>query len=428
MLTSFLVAATNGRSSPSFSDVSASLSGTNPPNGENPILIDPQIKSHTQVVKICVPMSGHGLLNPIPYVTSFVTHLLAADPQAQLLLDDPTVASITKPSEIPKDAKINHFISAQQTHGTRKQYAFFLKYGSTKSLSQVKHNNPKMMFWLKQKRIWVVPHSHSSIHMTNIGFFHGMHPTFTNCDMLKSKLAPYMETIEVQLIVESDFYYKNNVRFDTLVVKVQVNSDEANYARKLIAKAFFDENFLKDISNNYPKCALDFIPMIQKQVMDRDTYRAALDSHRKLSTNLTSISISGVNITDTPTTVDYLGKLHSFPEMIATIKDSNGIPFFTSIEPTTRSESNGCFLLLTTKDRFEAAEASIDKFFSYMDSKGYNETMARDGKQIKRTHYIAPTRFSNSYAGYNTKYQMDPNNKDTAGVCKNAWTNKRSPK
>jgi hypothetical protein len=114
--------------------------------------------------------------------------------------------------------------------------------------------------------------------------------------------------------------------------------------------------------------------------------------------------------------------------MIATIKDSNGIPFFTSIEPTTRSESNGCFLLLTTKDRFEAAEASIDKFFSYMDSKGYNETMARDGKQIKRTHYIAPTRFSNSYAGYNTKNQMDPNNKDTAGVCKNAWTNKCSPK
>jgi hypothetical protein len=62
-----------------------------------------------------------------------------------------------------------------------------------------------------------------------------------------------------------------------------------------------------------------------------------------------------------------------------------------------------------------------------MDNKGYNETMAHDGKQIKCTHYIAPTRFSNSYAGYNTKYQMDPNNKDTARVCKNAWMNKRSP-
>jgi hypothetical protein len=171
------------------------------------------------------------------------------------------------------------------------------------------------------------------MHMTNIGFIHGIHPTFTNRDMLKSKLAPYMETVEVQLIVESDFYYKNNVRFDTLVVKVQVDLDETNYARDLIAKAFFNENFLKDINNNNPKCALDFIPMIQKQVMDRDTYRAALDSHRKLSTKFASISILGVNITNTPTTVNYLGKPHSFPEMIATIKDSNGIPFFTSINP-----------------------------------------------------------------------------------------------
>jgi hypothetical protein len=45
-----------------------------------------------------------------------------------------------------------------------------------------------------------------------------------------------------------------------------------------------------------------------------------------------------------------------------------------------RSKSNGRFLLLTIKDRFEAAEASIDKFFFYMDSKGFNETMARDGE------------------------------------------------
>jgi hypothetical protein len=175
MLTSFSVPAANGCSSPSFSDASASLSGTNPPNGENPILIDPQIKLHTQVVKICVLMSGHGMLNPIPYVTSFVTHLLAADPQPQLLLDDPTVASITKPSEIPKDAKINHFIGAPQMHGARKQYAFFLKYRLTKSLSQVKHDNPKMMFWLKQKHIWVVPHLHSSMHTTNIGFIQPWH-------------------------------------------------------------------------------------------------------------------------------------------------------------------------------------------------------------------------------------------------------------
>jgi hypothetical protein len=427
MLTSSSVPAAKSRSSPSFSDANASLSGTNPPVKENPTLIDPKTKSHTQVVKICVPMTGHGMLNPIPYVTSFFTNLLLADPKAQLLSDDPAVASITKPSEIPKDAKINHFVGAPQSVGARKQYAFFLKYRSTKSLSQVKHENPQMMYWLKQKRVWVVPHSHSSMYTTNIGFIHGMHPTFSNRDMLKNTLAPYMETVEVQLVVESDFYYKNNVRFDTMVVKIQVDSDEADYARDLIAKAFFDEDFLADISNGNPKCQLDFIPSIQKQVMGRDAYRAALDSHRKLNANLISISISGVKLTDTPTKVDYLGEPYTFPEMIMTIKDNNGIPYFTSIEPTTKSESEGRFLLLTTKDKLEEAESGIDIFFDYFHQKNYNATMARDGERIKRTSYIEPTRFSRSFAGHNKKYQMDPNDTDTAGVRKNAWMNKRSP-
>jgi hypothetical protein len=270
MLTSFSVSAAKGGSSPSFTDANASLSGTNSPAEENPTLINPKTKLHTQVVKICVPMTGHGMLNPIPYVTSFFTNLLLADPKAQLLSDYPAIASITKPSKIRKDAKINHFVGAPQTVGARKQYAFFLKYCLTKSLSQVKHENPKMMFWLKQKHVWVVPHLHLSMYTTNIGFIHGMHPTFSNCDMLKNTLAPYMETVEVQLVVESNFYYKNNIHFDTMVVKIQVDSDEADYARDLIAKAFFDEDFLKDISNGNPKCQLDFIPLIQKQVMGRD--------------------------------------------------------------------------------------------------------------------------------------------------------------
>jgi hypothetical protein len=150
-----------------------------------------------------------------------------------------------------------------------------------------------------------------------------MHPTFTNRDMLKSKLAPYMETVEIQLLVESIFYYKNNLRLDTKVVQVQVDTNEAGTALDCIAKAFFDETFLQDTSNNNPKCMHDFISAIQKQVMPHETYCAALDSHRKLNENLISISITRVRLSDTPITVDYLDKSHTFPEMINTIKDIN---------------------------------------------------------------------------------------------------------
>jgi hypothetical protein len=49
MLTSFSVSAAKGGSSPSFTDANASLSGTNSPAEENPTLINPKTKLHTQV-------------------------------------------------------------------------------------------------------------------------------------------------------------------------------------------------------------------------------------------------------------------------------------------------------------------------------------------------------------------------------------------
>jgi hypothetical protein len=91
-----------------------------------------------------------------------------------------------------------------------------------------------------------------------------MHPTYTSRDKMNSNLAPYMEGVEVQLIVENKFYYKNNVRFDTRVVKVQVDAQEADFAGNHITQAFFDEEFLKNVSNKNPKHKLYFIPKIQK--------------------------------------------------------------------------------------------------------------------------------------------------------------------
>jgi hypothetical protein len=160
--------------------------------------------------------------------------------------------------------------------------------------------------------------------------------------------------------------------------------------------------------------------------MSCKTYRAALDSHRKKNEQLISMSITGVLVTDSPVRVTYLDKEHTFTKMINMIKDNNGIPFFTSIEPTKMSESDGRFLLITTKNRLNQAEAKLDEFFAYMDNKGHNNTMARNGKCIQCTNYVAPMNFSKAYSGYNTKYTMNPNDNDTRGRRKNAWTNKRA--
>jgi hypothetical protein len=59
-----------------------------------------------------------------------------------------------------------------------------------------------------------------------------------------------------------------------------------------------------------------------------------------------------------------------------------------------------------------------------MDNKGYNNTMAHDGECIQCTNYVTLMNFSKAYSGYNTKYTMNPNDNDTCGRRKNAWTNK----
>jgi hypothetical protein len=67
--------------------------------------------------------------------------------------------------------------------------------------------------------------------------------------------------------------------------------------------------------------------------------------------------------------------------MINTIKDMNGIPFFTIIELMKLSESVGRFLLLTTKDKLESnerAERALNTFFEMMAAKGYHEQITRN--------------------------------------------------
>jgi hypothetical protein len=56
-----------------------------------------ETRVHTQVVKMCMLMTCTGMLNPIPYVQTFVKHMIAANPNAMLLSDDPAVASVNSP-------------------------------------------------------------------------------------------------------------------------------------------------------------------------------------------------------------------------------------------------------------------------------------------------------------------------------------------
>jgi hypothetical protein len=95
-----------------------------------------------------------------------------------------------------------------------------------------------------------------------------------------------METVEVQFLVESEFYYKNNVYFDTKVVKVQIDSNKAATAQPRLhhqspaTTASPKPSLMKPSS----KTLATTIPsVLQKQVMPHETYCTALDPHCKLN-------------------------------------------------------------------------------------------------------------------------------------------------
>lgn len=375
-----------------------------------------------------MPMTSSGMFNPLPIVQGFFTHLKKADPTASLISEDPSITPIQETRDIPKDNKITNFASAPQTDSVRKQYAFFLVFKSTKSLGEIKFDNPPMMLWLQRNKLWLKNHSHTSNYTTTLGFIHGLHPTYGHRESFKEALKPYMEDIEIQLMVESDFYYKGNIREETQVVKIQVDSKDADAARDKLSDAFYDPVFLEKMSKGDPDSKLDFIPFIQKGIIDRDTYRAALESHRNLNSKIRSIAISGINNSDEQITAEYMEKQCTFWEMLSSVKDPNDVPFFKSWEPTKFSDEVGRFLLLTTTDKIIAAEAKLDEFLKYFDIKGYNDKLAIPGEKVRRTFAKPPTKFSQTFSGLSDRYKMS--NDPTPAVSprrRNVWKTKRAP-
>ena len=118
--------------------------------------------------------------------------------------------------------------------------------------------------------------------------------------------------------------------------------------------------------------------------MTIEAYRGAHKKHHKYCMKMVGLSISGVkNQTDmTPVKATYLNQEHTLWQMISTIKDNDGAPYFTSMGLTKASETKGKYLLLTTKDKINAAEKDLDEFLKFFDQCQCNKVFAIDHQKI----------------------------------------------
>jgi hypothetical protein len=105
ILTSFSIPPTNGGIHHNVPNAHASPGGNAPPPDKDPMLINAETRMHMRVKKMCMMMTGTGMLTPVPYVQAFVKHLIAADPRAMYPSEDPAIVSVNSPDKVPKNDK-----------------------------------------------------------------------------------------------------------------------------------------------------------------------------------------------------------------------------------------------------------------------------------------------------------------------------------
>jgi hypothetical protein len=163
-----------------------------------------------------------------------------------------------------------------QTNVIKKQFAYFIVLETNTSFHNLKFNK-EMFAWLREKNHWITPHTMTTNFTSPIGFILGMHPILSSRDVMKELLDGVLPDIEFNLIMTSQFYITpQGTKVNTNVVELHVAADEASRACENLSKAWLDTQFVKELDNRSVGMPMEFIPMIQKGVMEVSTFRECL--------------------------------------------------------------------------------------------------------------------------------------------------------
>ena len=385
------------------------------------------IVENEHTVCLGLPFTNDDAINFAPILKTILTIILEDDPTARIKSVDPTMVDITKPSEVPKNDKIKNFVTDVQSDAEKKQFKAFFTIVTVLPFNRIKFNNHKIMKYLMENRFWFHQHSMTSRHVKSIGFIAGMHATYANRDEMKTLLDPYFPGIEYTLVPVTQFYIKDDEKYNVKVVELHVDAKFIDQARDNTAVAFMDPAFIQAATQGDTEALMDFIPNIKRGVMSVELYRATLEKHFEFCKNAIGVSINGLGSTDT--TITQEGQVYTFIDSLATVQDSNGAAYFTSVEPTKTTDTEGRYILVTTKDKLTEAEKAFDKFASSLSNAGYMQVFAKPGQTIRRINYYKSKKMGTYAEGLAAKYKVPTQiavpKKDAPSPRRSAW--KRMP-
>ena len=346
--------------------------GTNA--GENLTNADSKTTKNCYKLQFAIPWNSDGIIHAPPILMKFLELIQLVCPTAHIASPDNNVQPITKLNEVPTDKKLKDYIYALQSNAHFKQFVFNIDFITNINMTTWKLNNALLMLWAKQNCYWFKHQTMQSNNIISLGFVIGWHPTFSNCNALAAMMLSYMGKTKFALSLRTEFFYKNRNCYETTIVEVQVDANETKAVQDKLANIFFDPMFLERATCVNKNRYIDFILHTQKGVMTIEAYCSALKKHHEYCMKTVGLLISGMeNQTDmTPIKATYLNQEHTLLQMISMIKDNDGAPYFTSMEPMKDSETEGKYLLLTTKDKINAAKNDLNEFLKFFDQCQYN--------------------------------------------------------
>jgi hypothetical protein len=271
------------------------------------------------------------------------------DPNSCIKSNNPTFSPIDKVVDIAKTTNIDKYAVNLQTNAIKKQFVYFVTLETTISFQNLKLAK-QMYAWLKENKIFIMQHTMKTNHTTPIGYLLGMHPTLSSRDAMKLLLDGYIpNNIEYNLITMSTFYItEKGKKVNTHVVEVHVDSKEAKRTKELLSECWHQETFVKELEERSVGMLIDFIPNIQKGVMEVSTFRETLHRQTEFAQNMIAISIEGIGGLEVE--INHNGSLALLADIVKKLKSDEGKPLISGSELTKFTSDSGCYLFFDSKE------------------------------------------------------------------------------
>ncbi len=239
---------------------------------------------------------------------------------------------------------------------------------------------------------------------TLISYLLGMHPTLSSCDAMKLLLDGYIPSdIEYNLIMMSTFYItKKGKKVNTHVVEVHVDSKEAKCAKEVLSECWQQKSFVKELKECSVGMLIDFIPNIQKGVMEVLTFCETLHRQTKFAGNMIAISIEGIGGLEVK--INHNGSLALLTDIVKTIKSDEGKLLISGIKPTKFMSNSGPYLFLTQKNVVNEAEQKLDNLFETLAKNGQFNTFSIEGMFIHCINQIQSKQLAMHVDSLHSKY------------------------